>query len=243
MLTPIDIHNREFSKSFRGYDEGEVDEFLDQVVNDYDRLCRDNEELRDRIARRDRDVEQYKRMESSLQEALSVARRTAEEVTSAAKTFALETKENAAKDCQSMKLRSELESQKRIEEAESHAKKIIEEAEARAKQTLDEAMGKVRVIVSEYDRLVRDRNRFLSILRETMEAELKLLDRTLEEIPNPEACEQAESAQVSERLVKQQEEADYVKSHGSGYQAEVEAVAGDRTVDGKEKLGNVGDSV
>ena len=35
-LTPIDIHNKEFSKVFRGYDEDEVNEFLDQIIKDYE---------------------------------------------------------------------------------------------------------------------------------------------------------------------------------------------------------------
>ena len=35
-LTPIDIHNQEFSKVFRGYDEDEVNEFLDQIIKDYE---------------------------------------------------------------------------------------------------------------------------------------------------------------------------------------------------------------
>ena len=38
MLTPLDIHNKEFKRSFRGYDEDEIDDFLDQVVNDYEKL-------------------------------------------------------------------------------------------------------------------------------------------------------------------------------------------------------------
>ena len=33
MLTPVDIHNKEFSRSFRGFNQEEVDDFLDQVVN------------------------------------------------------------------------------------------------------------------------------------------------------------------------------------------------------------------
>ncbi len=37
-LTPLDIHNKEFSKGFSGYDEDEVNEFLDQVIKDYELL-------------------------------------------------------------------------------------------------------------------------------------------------------------------------------------------------------------
>ena len=38
MLTPVDIHNKEFSRSFRGYNQDEIDDFLDEIVNDYEKL-------------------------------------------------------------------------------------------------------------------------------------------------------------------------------------------------------------
>ena len=40
MLTPLDIHNKEFKRGFRGYNEEEVDEFLDRVIKDYEQLYR-----------------------------------------------------------------------------------------------------------------------------------------------------------------------------------------------------------
>ncbi|MBQ1614259.1 MAG: DivIVA domain-containing protein, partial [Selenomonas sp.] len=29
VLTPMDIHNKDFKRSFRGYNEDEIDDFLD----------------------------------------------------------------------------------------------------------------------------------------------------------------------------------------------------------------------
>ena len=37
-LTPLDIHNKEFGKGFRGYNEDEVNEFLDQIMKDLEIL-------------------------------------------------------------------------------------------------------------------------------------------------------------------------------------------------------------
>ena len=45
MLTPMEIHDHQFKKSFRGYNENEVDDFLDQVVVDFEKLMRENERL------------------------------------------------------------------------------------------------------------------------------------------------------------------------------------------------------
>ena len=48
-LTPVDIHNKEFSRGFRGYDEDEVNEFLDQVIKDLELIIREKKELEDKI--------------------------------------------------------------------------------------------------------------------------------------------------------------------------------------------------
>ncbi|MDF2569775.1 MAG: divIVA, partial [Sporomusa sp.] len=51
MLTPLDIHSKEFKRSFRGYNEEEVDEFLDKVIKDYETLYRENIDLKETIER------------------------------------------------------------------------------------------------------------------------------------------------------------------------------------------------
>lgn len=40
-LSPIDINNKEFTRAFRGYAEDEVNEFLDQIIQDYEILIRE----------------------------------------------------------------------------------------------------------------------------------------------------------------------------------------------------------
>ncbi|MGT2908200.1 cell division regulator GpsB [Streptococcus dentiloxodontae] len=55
-LTPKDIFEQEFKSSMRGYDKGEVDEFLDDVIKDYEtyialvkELQEENAKLRSRV--------------------------------------------------------------------------------------------------------------------------------------------------------------------------------------------------
>ena len=50
MLTPIDIENKEFTKAFRGYDIYEVEEFMKNRVADYEKLYRENAELKEKNA-------------------------------------------------------------------------------------------------------------------------------------------------------------------------------------------------
>ena len=84
MLTPVDIHNKEFSRSFRGFNQEEVDDFLDQVVNDYEMLYRDNHQMKKEIELCNKQLDQYHQLEKNLQDTLLVAQRTADEVVNTA---------------------------------------------------------------------------------------------------------------------------------------------------------------
>lgn len=79
-LTPLDIHNKEFTKGFRGYSEREVDEFLDTVVRDYDAVLKENAILKEQIDSLTGKLEQYRRLEETLHNTLIVAQETAEEL-------------------------------------------------------------------------------------------------------------------------------------------------------------------
>ncbi|HHV80019.1 MAG TPA: DivIVA domain-containing protein [Firmicutes bacterium] len=106
MLTPLDIHNKEFRRSFRGYNEDEVDEFLDQVVRDFEIMTKENAELKERLAELDSEVARFKKLEETLNNTLVVAQATAEEV-----------KNNAHKEAELI-----------IKDAQRQAAEILEEA-------------------------------------------------------------------------------------------------------------------
>ncbi|NLO81782.1 MAG: DivIVA domain-containing protein [Clostridiales bacterium] len=105
-LTPVDIHNKEFSRTFRGYNEDEVDQFLDLIVEDFEKLYKENFELKERLSMLKEQVEYYKTMEATLKDTLITAQKTAEEVEASAHK------------------KAEL----IIEEAEQEAQKIIQNA-------------------------------------------------------------------------------------------------------------------
>jgi cell division initiation protein len=49
-LNPQDIVRKEFRESFRGYNQSDVDLFLDEVVEEFTRLTEDNQKMKVRIA-------------------------------------------------------------------------------------------------------------------------------------------------------------------------------------------------
>jgi len=84
-LTPLDIHNKEFSRAFRGYREEEVDLFLDEVVREFEALLKENATLREQVEALSSKVEQYRQLEDTLHNTLIVAQETAEELKASAR--------------------------------------------------------------------------------------------------------------------------------------------------------------
>ena len=63
MLTPVDIQNQDFAVKLRGYDADEVDDFLDMLGGDYEKLFKENLEQKDRIKELKGEIEHYKEMD------------------------------------------------------------------------------------------------------------------------------------------------------------------------------------
>ena len=97
-LSPLDIHNKEFAKTFRGYDEDEVNEFLDLIIKDYETLIRENKELTNKVAGLQEQLNHFATLEDTLSKTLLVAQEAAEEVKNNAKAEAKLIKKMAEKN-------------------------------------------------------------------------------------------------------------------------------------------------
>lgn len=83
-LTPIDITNKRFRRALRGYRPTEVDEFLQEVVADYEAVVVENARLREQVAQMQQELDRYRAMEEAMKEALVLAQRTADELRASA---------------------------------------------------------------------------------------------------------------------------------------------------------------
>ncbi len=146
-LTPLDIQNKEFSRSFRGYNEEEVDEFLDRIVEDYEALFRENAELKDKIRELEEKISEYKKMESSLQEALLLAQKTAEE----------------------KRLNAEREAEIILKEARIEAQKIVDGALAK----VQEIEKRMEDLEKERERFILEMKALLSTFWGLLDRELR----------------------------------------------------------------------
>lgn len=111
-LTPLDIHNKEFSSKWRGYDEDEVNEFLEQVMKDYENLLNDHKKQEQHIVSLNERINHFTSIEETLQKSILTAQEAAEDV-----------RRNSMKESKLI-----------IKEAEKNADRIVNEALSRARE-------------------------------------------------------------------------------------------------------------
>lgn len=122
-LTPLDIHNKEFGRRLRGYDEDDVNEFLDQIIKDYELYIRENKELQSQVATLQERLDHFANIEETLSKTIIVAQEAADEV-----------RNNSKKEAQLIVKEAEKNADRIINEALSKSRKIALEIEELKKQ-------------------------------------------------------------------------------------------------------------
>ena len=148
------------NRTFKNYTPEQIDQFLDQIINQVERMIEDNKAKNREIALRDKKIselskmvaeasrnqeklEQYERMESTLNRAIMMAQRTSEQIKSTASR----------------------ESEIILENAKQNASRILNESLLKAEKTEMEA-----------EALKRNINIFKRKLRGIIEAQLEMVD-------------------------------------------------------------------
>ncbi|PSR34350.1 MAG: septum formation initiator, partial [Sulfobacillus thermosulfidooxidans] len=124
--------NKEFKHGFRGYNEDDVNEFLDEIVRDYEALIRENDELKENTSGMTERLEQYRKLEATLQNTLIIAQQTSEEVKTAARK----------------------EAELIVREAEAKAEEIVRRAEAKVRDA-ESQLAQIRYETEKYRAQVR----------------------------------------------------------------------------------------
>jgi cell division initiation protein len=149
-LSPHDIQHTEFHDQWRGYNQEEVDDFLDRVAESLDELQRENTALQTRIRELDQAVATSRETEEMLKKTLVTAQQAAEQAIATAKEKA----------------------EKLLEEAEARVRKVNQEADERVSQVQAEVTAKAADVQRQYD--LRKRELDATIERLTSyESELK----------------------------------------------------------------------
>lgn len=112
MITPENIENKVFKKvKLGGYDINDVEEFLEKVIVDYEAVCKENTELKDRCENLQESVKYYKSIEAGIEQTLSNANQEADKI-----------KEMALKEASNIRERKEQEYKNKMGEMELEIK-------------------------------------------------------------------------------------------------------------------------
>ncbi|QTD42391.1 DivIVA domain-containing protein [Sporosarcina sp. Te-1] len=162
-LSPLDIHNKEFSRGFRGYDEDEVNEFLEQIMKDYENVLDENKKLKSELKETKEQISHFNSIEETLQKSILIAQEAAEDV----------------------RRNSKQESKLIIKEAEKNADRIVNEALSRARRIaleIEDLKKQSKVF----------RNRFKMLIEAQLDLiKTDDWDRLMEYVPDTEKLEAA----------------------------------------------------
>ncbi len=79
-IRPVDIRRKEFKSGFRGYDANQVDDFLDEVADEFERTFGENQRLSEEITSLQERMQQFEDLETSIREALVHAQQVARDL-------------------------------------------------------------------------------------------------------------------------------------------------------------------
>ena len=84
MIMPIDIDKKEFSRDKKGYNSREVDEFLDIIVADYEKVLNDNRQMAHKIKSLEAQLAEAQKDDSAMVETLETAKKLMADISASA---------------------------------------------------------------------------------------------------------------------------------------------------------------
>ena len=138
-VTPLDLRQQRFKTVMRGYDRGEVQAFLLEVADDYENALRENDKLRQDVAKLEAVLGEHRGQERNLRNTLLTAQKLADEI-----------RENAQTEAALI-----------VREAEGRADLLLQKAQARLEDVQREIDGlrmKRREVENDIEALIRTLN-------------------------------------------------------------------------------------
>ncbi|MGH2809857.1 MAG: DivIVA domain-containing protein, partial [Actinomycetota bacterium] len=198
-MTPREIHEKHFHDAFRGYNHEEVDSFLDEVAEAFERLYRDNQNLLRRVAElqeqsnrapeegaapgQPREIEQDDLVnESLLKRMLVMAQETADKAVAEARQRANTLIENAQGRASQVE-----------EQARERAERMIADAQRRLTELEESTVESRRRLEQAQEGLKRFDEEYRTQFKAFIESQLAALDH-LPSSPEPAIMELPDAA-------------------------------------------------
>lgn len=161
-LTPLDIQNKAFSTKMRGYNQDEVDDFLDQVTKDYEDSLQKVRELEKSLKHAEEKLQYFNELKDALNQSIIVAQDTADKV-----------KTSATKESEVIVTSAENTANEMVSNAERRSNALVAAAEDKATEILTEATNRARQLAVETDDLKKKTRVFHQRLTLMLETQLE----------------------------------------------------------------------
>lgn len=173
-LTPQEIQSKEFREAFRGYNQDDVDTFLDEIAEDHSRLAQENQRLRIQTAALQQEVARLREMkDAEVTQAFEEAKGVAKgEVASDAKRALVAAQSAADSALADAKAKAD----QIVAEAERKSKELNQRMSARAHAVDPVLATTVEDLQAQIETLRQRENEIRDRIRQMLEEQLKLLD-------------------------------------------------------------------
>lgn len=185
MISPLEIQEKEFSRSLKGFKEDEVNEFLDRITLDLERVLEENRQLRAEKEQLTEELKKYKSSESAVLDTLETAKALMGDISASAEKRAQILLKNAELEAQSMQ-REAKEAIERMNEESAALRGRVKGFRAKYRQLLEMELQHFDSMTEEL--LPELKNVSSASVPKPVEkprSELKIKD--LEELPEAEA--------------------------------------------------------
>lgn len=184
-ITPLEIRQKAFEKNFRGYNQDEVNAFLQTLSQEWERIYDENKELRIKLEATEREVLKLREVESSLYKTLKTAEDTGANVI-----------EQARQAAELNMRESQLKADAILNEAKVKARNVLEESEVRSKHTLVEMEERLKTLVENYKKLESTRDDLLQDLKRISQDTIERVERIKNATKNFDADKYANEAKA-----------------------------------------------
>ncbi|WP_220729834.1 DivIVA domain-containing protein [Apilactobacillus zhangqiuensis] len=154
VLSPQDIHNKEFSVKMRGYNIDEVNEFLDRIIKDYQLTLSENVDMKNRLKQAEDELKYFNGMKDSLNQSIIIAQNAADKV----------------------KVEAQNEANSVTEQSRKQADEILNDASVKAKDIVENISNQSKALLIANDDLRKTTESFREKIRTLLESQMQFVN-------------------------------------------------------------------
>lgn len=182
-IKPLDIRRKEFKNSLRGYDQNQVDDFLDSIADEFEKVFSENQRMKDQVSTLRERLEQFDDLEGSIRAALVHAEQAASNL-----------RQSSARDAENVRQNAQRDAELTIREAKSRAHQILADSSSRVERVQEsyEALREARgTFAADFRHLL---STYMSVMENMDIATAKEIEASLRERLDPESIAVAREA-------------------------------------------------